>query len=58
VKVKEGKNRTTFEMTVMISEELIRLILSYGGEIEVLEPANLRDELIRRLKKMNESYGL
>ncbi|NDF65384.1 MAG: WYL domain-containing protein [Betaproteobacteria bacterium] len=34
------------------------MILSYGGEIEVLEPANLRDELIRRLKKMNESYGL
>lgn len=57
-KVKEGKNRTTFEMTVMISEELIRLILSYGGELEVVEPLVLRDELIRRLKKMNDSYGL
>ena len=45
-------------MTVLISEELIRLILSYGGELEVVEPQLLREELVRRLKKMNESYGL
>jgi predicted DNA-binding transcriptional regulator YafY len=57
-KTKEGKNRTTFEMTVLISEELIRSILSYGGELEVIQPELLREELVRRLKKMNESYGL
>lgn len=58
IKTKEGKNRTSFEMTVLISEELIRSILSYGGELEVVEPQILREELVRRLKKMNESYGL
>jgi predicted DNA-binding transcriptional regulator YafY len=58
VKIKEGRNRTTFEMNVLISEELIRSILSYGGELEVMQPDMLRNELMNRLKKMNESYGL
>jgi predicted DNA-binding transcriptional regulator YafY len=49
---------TTFEMTVLISEELIRAIMSYGGELHVLEPAVLREELIVRLKKMASCYGL
>jgi predicted DNA-binding transcriptional regulator YafY len=55
---KEGKNRTTFEMTVLVSEELIRSILSYAGELEVVQPEILREELVRRLKKMNDLYGL
>ncbi len=37
-----------FELRVTISEELIRELLSYGGEIKVLEPASLRDEICRR----------
>jgi predicted DNA-binding transcriptional regulator YafY len=56
--VKEGKNRTSFELKVMISEELIRSILSYGGEIEVLSPHSLREILKNRLKSMIENYGL
>jgi predicted DNA-binding transcriptional regulator YafY len=55
--VKEGKNKTTFEMKVFISEELIRAILSYGGEVEVMEPELLRDHIIRRVKRMVENYS-
>ena len=56
--VKEGKNRTTFQMTVLISEELIRNLLSYGGEIEVLEPESLRNAISERVRRMLSNYGL
>jgi predicted DNA-binding transcriptional regulator YafY len=49
---------TTFEVTLLPSEELIRNILSYAGEIEVIEPLSLREEIIRRLRGMNEVYSL
>lgn len=55
--VKEGKNRTTFTMTVFVSEELIRSLLSYGGELEVIEPESLRNEMIKRVKQMAEAYN-
>jgi predicted DNA-binding transcriptional regulator YafY len=54
--VKEGKNRTTFEMTVYISEELIRELMSYGGEIEVVAPPLLREHLVKRVKAMVDNY--
>lgn len=54
--VKTGKNRTTFELKVLVSEELIRTILSYGGEIEVLEPKSLRDNIAHRIEMMVEHY--
>ena len=56
--VKEGKNRTTFELTVLISEELIRSLLSYGGEIEVLEPESLRIKMAERVLSMVNNYNL
>ena len=57
-RLKAGKNRTSFELNVMISEELIRSILSFAGEIEVLSPISLRDILKDRLKTMVQNYGL
>jgi len=54
--LKSGKNRTTFEMKVLISEELIRMILSYGGEIEVVEPESLRHDITDRIAKMVINY--
>ncbi len=54
--VKEGKNKTTFELSVFVSEELIRTILSYGGEVEVVEPEMLRDQVVRRIKQMVDNY--
>ncbi|WP_343748530.1 WYL domain-containing protein [Fluviicola sp.] len=54
--VKEGKNKSTFEMNVFISEELIRALLSYGGELIVLEPPLLVDHMVQRVKAMVENY--
>lgn len=54
--IKTGKNRTTFELNVYISEELIRTILSYGGEIEVVEPAILREQIAKRISSMVANY--
>lgn len=47
-----NEDNFVFSLTVNVSEELIRAILSYGGEIQVLEPKALRDEVIKRAKKM------
>jgi predicted DNA-binding transcriptional regulator YafY len=54
--VKEGRNRTTFEMKVFISEELIRSLLSYGGELVVLEPELLVGHMVQRVRAMVENY--
>jgi predicted DNA-binding transcriptional regulator YafY len=54
--VKEGKNKTTFELSVIISEELIRAFLSYAGDIEVIEPISLRNQLIKRAKDLLSKY--
>lgn len=56
--IKEGKNKTTFELKVLISEEFTRDILSYGGGIEVVEPEELRHEIISRLEEMMKNYKL
>jgi predicted DNA-binding transcriptional regulator YafY len=56
--IKEGKNKTTFELQILVSEEFIRSVLSYAGEIEVVEPLSLRESLIKRLYSMNDAYGL
>ncbi|MBI2259260.1 MAG: WYL domain-containing protein [Flavobacteriia bacterium] len=55
--IKTGKNKTTFQIKVIISEDLIREFLSYGGDIEVLEPIHLRANIIKRLQAMNEVYN-
>jgi len=54
--VKEGKNKTTFSMVVFVSEELIRSFLSYGGEIEVIEPGYLKRELQERAHAILGKY--
>lgn len=55
--LKTGKTKTTFEMKVLISEELIRTILSYGGEIEVQEPIILREKIKDRITTMIANYS-
>jgi predicted DNA-binding transcriptional regulator YafY len=54
---KETNSETFFELYVLISEELIRAFLSYGGEVEVLEPNELRTELKTRIQQMYECYN-
>lgn len=55
--VREGKNRTTFELLVFESEELIRTFMSFGGEVEIIEPEKLRDEIGNRVNRMKEVYA-
>ncbi|MGC6434669.1 MAG: helix-turn-helix transcriptional regulator [Crocinitomicaceae bacterium] len=56
--IKEGKNKTTFELKVLISEEFIRSIMSYGGNIEIVQPIELREEIILRVEEMTKRYNL
>lgn len=56
--IKEGKNRATFSIEVIVSEELIRSLLSFGGEIEVMEPESFRNTMIKRVLSLKENYKL
>lgn len=57
-KIKTGKNKSTFELEIFVSEEFIRSILSFGGEIEITSPRSLRENIIHRLNSMNQAYNL
>jgi predicted DNA-binding transcriptional regulator YafY len=54
--LKEDEKQTTLELNVLITEELIRNLLSYGSDIEVIEPTILRNELRERIERMYEKY--
>ena len=43
-------------MNVYLSEELIRTILSFGGEIEVVAPSILREQIAKRISSMVAHY--
>ncbi len=47
-----NEDNFVFSLTVNVSEELIRAVLSYGGEIQVLQPQDLKDEVARRARKL------
>lgn len=55
--VKEGKNRDTFEMKVLLSDDLIRTILSYGPQMEVIKPNSLREKVAKYVHELNDIYG-
>ncbi|MBD3636304.1 MAG: WYL domain-containing protein [Crocinitomicaceae bacterium] len=55
--IKEGKNRDTYQMNVVISEELKRTILSHGSQLEVVKPKSFRTEIQTIVQEMIENYG-
>ncbi len=55
-RIKSGKNRSVFELKVIVSEEFIRSLMSYGGEIEILEPESLRQEILTRTVNLLNTY--
>ena len=57
VLLKEGNNRDTYSLNVIISEELKRTILSYGAQIEVTKPESLRLDIQNAISEMAENYG-
>lgn len=54
--IKSNNEFSQFELYVLVTEELIRALLSYGGEVKVLTPKSLQEELKERLKKSLEQY--
>ncbi len=50
--IEMGDDEVIFGLRVSISEELIRTILSYGGELIVISPKELKDEVKKRAKKL------
>lgn len=54
--IKEGSNRNTYELKVLVSEELKRTILSYGSQLEVIKPKSLRSEIQKTVENMNQLY--
>jgi predicted DNA-binding transcriptional regulator YafY len=55
--LKKGKKRNTYQLNVLLSEELKRFFLSYGNQIEVLEPLQLRTNLKNEIIEMSELYS-
>lgn len=48
---------TQFSLSVIVSEELIRKLMSYGGEIKVLQPKSLANELKKRAGDLLNRYS-
>jgi predicted DNA-binding transcriptional regulator YafY len=52
----ESSDFSMFELNVLVSEEFIRNLLGYAGELEVLEPKSLRKSMAERAKQLNKRY--
>ncbi len=55
--IKKGKKRNTYQIKVLLSEELKRLFLSYGNQIEIIEPKELREQLKIEIIELAELYS-
>lgn len=53
---KRTQNSNIFEFKVHITEELIRVLLGYLGEVNILEPLHLRDTIKERIQSQLEKY--
>jgi len=56
-KITKFDDHAIIQMEVMVSEELIRTILSFGPEIEVLSPDSLKIVISERVSLMNSYYS-
>ena len=55
--ISSSENETKFSLFVVVSEELIRKLMSYGGELKVIEPSSLLRELKRRAQETLNQYS-
>ena len=53
----EEEYYNTFELNVLITEELKRTIMSYGSQIVVIEPKALKENIKGQVEKMVEKYS-
>lgn len=54
--MEEQSEFSTFELKVLVSEEFIRNLLGYAGEIEVIEPKSLRNVIRERANQLSQLY--
>jgi predicted DNA-binding transcriptional regulator YafY len=54
--LEENAEFSSFELKVLVSEEFIRNLLGYAGEIEVLEPNSLREAIRERALQLSNLY--
>jgi predicted DNA-binding transcriptional regulator YafY len=52
----EENETSTLSLEVMVSEEFIRLLLSFAGEIEIVKPQSLRKIILERVSKMQMTH--
>lgn len=52
----DGRYHLTVFYRPFEEEDVLRRILSFGAYVTVLEPASIRDEIVRRLRKAQELY--
>lgn len=57
-KIKTTQEGVYFQLEIFISEEFIRSILSFGGEITIQSPLSLKETIKRRLEEMAKNYGV
>ncbi len=53
---KTDESGLTILMEVIPNPELFQLLLSFGADVEVVSPAEVRVEMINKIAKMNELY--
>lgn len=51
------KENRIIQLSVFLTWELESLILSYGDDVEVLEPASLRDTIHQKIRNLSEKYN-
>jgi len=54
--VSETADSSTFSLDIKINNELIALILQFGLDIKILEPASLQNSIVAKLKKAAALY--
>lgn len=56
--ISEEEGYTTISINVKINKELIALILSFGPDVEVIAPANLRAEIKKNISALCYKYSI
>lgn len=54
--IEETKQYVLVELNMYISFDLMKELISFGDQLEILEPASLRSDIIKTLKKTLERY--
>jgi len=55
---KSDEKGLTIKIEVIPNPELYQLLLSFGEDIEVISPPEIRTEMMSKIKQMNDSYNL